>query len=56
MLELYFWAAAFTAMAVVRPNQSGRVTEWLAACIAGLIWPLVVVVRLSLYIRRRHVG
>ena len=54
MLELYCWAAAFTAMAVVRPRQARLWEEWTAALIAGAIWPLVVAVRLTRWARRRR--
>ena len=54
MLELYCWAAAFTAMAVVRPRQARRWEEWTAALIAGAIWPMVAAVRVTRWARRHR--
>ncbi len=54
MLEIYAWAGAFTAMAVVRPRYARRWKEWAAALIAGAVWPLVVAVRLTRWVRRRR--
>ena len=54
MIELYCWASAFTAMAVVRPREARRWKEWTAALIAGAVWPLVVAVRLTRWVRRRR--
>jgi hypothetical protein len=54
MIEIYCWAAAFTAMAVVRPHECREPAEWTAALIAGALWPLVVAVRLTRWVRRRR--
>jgi hypothetical protein len=54
MLELYCWAAAFAAMAVVRPREARRWEEWTAALIAGALWPLLVAVRLTRWVQRNR--
>ena len=56
MLELYCWAGAFTAMSVVRPHECREPGEWAAALIAGALWPLVVAVRVGMWVRRRGRG
>jgi hypothetical protein len=53
MIEIYCWAAAFTAAAVVRPHECGW-KEWTAALIAGAVWPLVVAVRLTRWVQRNR--
>jgi len=53
MIEIYCWAGAFTAMAVVRPHECREPAEWIAALVAGAVWPLVVAVRISMWIQRR---
>jgi len=53
MLEIYAWAGAFTAMSVVRPHECREPGEWLAALLAGALWPLVVAVRVGMWVRRR---
>jgi hypothetical protein len=54
MLEIYAWAGVFTAMSVVRPHECREPAEWAAALIAGALWPLVVAVRLTRWLRRRR--
>ena len=53
MICLYSWAGLFTVITVARPEESHRSAEWAAALIAGALWPLVVAVRVGMWVRRR---
>jgi hypothetical protein len=52
LFYLYVWTAVVTAIAVARPDEPDPWQEWIAAILAGALWPLLVAVRLTRWLQR----